>query len=157
MTGWQLILGVTLISVAISCEPSPESTPASAPDTAAVRAALDSGLSAYYAARKRNDPVASAAMYTDDAVLMVQGAADARGRPAIEDVLRGFAAESASQSHREALHVHGDRAYEAWRGSSVNTKTGQREFYKWIVFWRRDADGRWRVERDLTTTDVAPR
>lgn len=126
-------------------------------DTTAVRAALDSAVNRYYVARNANDPAAAAGLYGQDAVIMQQGGPDVHGRQGIEAYFRTLPPESGSQKQREVLYVHGDRAYEAWRGSSINTKTGKREYFKWILFWRRDADGRWSVERDLTATDAVPR
>jgi ketosteroid isomerase-like protein len=151
----QRLLSVMAWLGAIGCSARTPST-RTASDTAAVRAAIDSSVARYITARQIDDAAASAEVYTQDAVLMVQGAQDVRGRAALVRFFEDAPRDSASDFRREAIFVHGDRAYDAWHGSGIDTKTKKNLHFKWILFWRRDADGIWRIERDLTADDATP-
>lgn len=97
--------------------------------------------------------------YTKDAVLMTpQG--DLAGAAAIGEHFRVlFAAQTdsilATHTVTETLDVAGDMAYEAGtvtrtvRDRADTLAPSREQRVRYMTFWQRDADGRWRIRRSL--------
>jgi uncharacterized protein (TIGR02246 family) len=119
---------------------------------AAVSASLDRAL-------ESPDAAAVARHFTADGVLGESGMADVVGRPAITEFLAGANRKRRVTHHeltREELIVLGDRAIERARFAETKQFPGQAPVDEWgrvVTFWRREADGAWRIER-LVVSDL---
>jgi ketosteroid isomerase-like protein len=133
---------------------------APAPDVAAVRHAIDVGDSIFTAAALRGDSTAATSLYADDAVLMWANAPAARGHDAIA---RSFGAAastmkvSAMKLQTQDVTLAGDYAIEtgAYQMTS-QTKTAKpvQEVGKYIVVWKKQPDGSYKIFRDIANTDL---
>ena len=102
----------------------------------------------------RGDATALAAHFTDDAVVLPPGDSAVRGR---ESIRRFWARDLASitpTQHRttpSAVDVVGDVAYDHGTYEILWTRRGAagRTSGKYLVVWRRGADGRWRMRADM--------
>ena len=131
-------------------------------DTAAVRATLRRTSDSIGAAFRRGDAAAVAAAYTEDAVLLMPGAEPLRGRAQIQaaltGILDGMRVVEAAQEPVE-VRVWGDEAYEWGNSRYVFASPGQpqvRDAGKYLVIWRRQPDGAWRVHRDASSSNAPP-
>lgn len=137
------------------------STTPAAQDTSAVRARIDEGVAAWTAAVNRGDMAAVADLYTEDAMLMPPNGAALRGR----DAVRTFFVEALSSlSPRDVklssdeVEVCGDSAYEVGRYQMTVQPSGgaaMNDRGKYLVVWRRQSDGSWKIARDIFNSDLA--
>lgn len=116
-----------------------------------VHDALDRAWRDHIAAAQRHDVPGVVAIYTDDAVYVVEGSPPVRGRAALEEMeRRGLdAGEVLRAEHAtDALRVDGDLAWE------LGTITGdirpqdqdpQRVVFHYIAMWRLGTDRKWRI------------
>ncbi len=114
----------------------------------------------FEAAFARADIAAVTAFYTEDALIMPPDSAPVRGRPASEQRYRGMREQrgiTALAFHPQEVVASGDLAYE------VGTATVRREApdgqasetaIKYLVAWRRHADGAWRIAVDIFNQDA---
>ena len=97
---------------------------------------------------------------TEDAVLMVPGLLDAVGQDAFSELAHQRATRSSNfKVHRREFHVAGDTAYElAWYGETVRAEGDSLRMQgRYVILWKRGADGRWRIHRNLLNfSDVGP-
>jgi ketosteroid isomerase-like protein len=102
---------------------------------------------AFVAAR---DFTGLASCYTDDAQLLPPGSPVVTGSKAISQFWEGVAAslglKAATLTTRE-LEVHGDTANEVGDAVLI-TSTGEGRV-KYMVTWKRAADGIWKMHRDM--------
>lgn len=115
-----------------------------------VRKAIEDGGRKLGAALTAKDFDAAARLYTEDAALLPPNAPVIRGRAAIGVFWRDAAAAlglvSASLKTEEVT-VSGDMAVEV--GSAALTLATGVAHVKFMVAWRRDGDGVWRLHRDI--------
>jgi ketosteroid isomerase-like protein len=123
----------------------------SSSDVAAIRGAEKALADAFEAA----DPTAWVDFYTEDATFV------GPGMPAIEGRDGLLAARSVVISSMEIVADStigaGDFAATQGRGSWVSGPRGSdgpRVRRRFLMVWRRDADGRWRIARELLNEDV---
>jgi uncharacterized protein (TIGR02246 family) len=125
-------------------------------DVEAIRAA--SAASTEAAGRK--DLAAWFAILADDAVLMPANAPAIVGRAAVEAHLRGFPPFKDLRVEPLEIEGRGDLAYVRGRYSIVVVPPGgpeQRDEGKYIEIWRKQADGTWKLTRDISTSDLPAR
>ena len=113
--------------------------------------AIDEAWREHISAVKRKDLVGVGRLYADDVVFIVPGGTDVRGRQAIDEMeARGLAtAEIHDVTHTtEALHVHGDVAYEIGIVVGPVQPHGQPAkvvTFRYIARWKRE-QARWRIQ-----------
>ena len=104
-----------------------------------------------------------AALYTEDAA-QVQASGDwIRGRAAITKAMQAqfdtIVAKTREDITEEVIAA-GDYASEighyTYQGTSKDGKTPRSAAGRYMVLWRKDADGAWRIHRDIGS-EVAPR
>lgn len=124
----------------------------------AVRAAIDAANGRWQAAVRAGDAVGFAAEFADDAIFVVPMAAPARGRAAIEASTRAWLATVTVDSVilvRHDLTLTGDIAIEVGTVRTASTPRGGTTstvaVASYLTAWQRQADGRWRIVRDMTT------
>jgi uncharacterized protein (TIGR02246 family) len=98
--------------------------------------------------------------YTDDAVLLPPGGEMLTGRKAIAEHFAHYPKLEKLQSKRIEITGNADLAYAI--GSFSFEMTGPNatkplfERGKYIEIWRRQADGSWKITRDIWNSSVAP-
>ena len=143
------VLVVSLAAPAVRAQ-APGALPAQ--DVAAIRAA-----SAASAAAAGKDMAAWFAILADDVVLLPANAPAIAGRAAAEKYFRGFPPFKDLRVEPIEIEGRGDLAYVRGRYSIVVTPPGapeQRDSGKYLEIWRKQADGTWKMTRDISTSDL---
>ena len=129
-------------------------------DPATVRTAIDSVNKGVIDAFTKGDPTALAAHYESDAIVMAPNGPAWKGRSGIEESAKGMFGQAAIKDMKletDDLVVSGDLAVETGRYSmTVEPKGGKAapDKGKYLVVWRRQADGSWKIHRDIWNTDT---
>jgi ketosteroid isomerase-like protein len=102
----------------------------------------------------RGDAAVLAAQLTETVILMVPGLPDAVGREEVRDLLhQRFTALRPTdlKTHNRELDVAGDTAYELTVYSEKQVAQGEamRLDGRYLIVWKRGADGVWRAHRIL--------
>ena len=147
--------------------PAADSTPAkAAAPTAAekdsVRQEIEAANTRFVDAMNRGDTVGMYDGYASDAVLMMTGSPALRGRVAITQTLNQMMTQATLKDpklHIEDVILGGDLAVET--GSyewTVVPKQGKPapDKGKYVAVWQRQADGSWKIIRDISNSDGAP-
>ncbi len=153
----RLLPSLLLVLTVVGCAKPAEAPPTPPPiDAAAIKDTIQAREREWSAAFLAGDPVAVANLYTEDGA-QVQPAGDwFRGREAITagmkkqlDTLNVTAREDIT----EEVIVAGDYVVEFGRFTyAATTKKGNKPATgagRYVVLWRKDADGQWRLHRDL--------
>lgn len=118
------------------------------------RAAIESANAKFSEAFARGDAKALAAMYTSDAIAFPPDSEMIRGNEAIGEfwkVTRDSGVQSAALTTVD-VERSGDLAYEVGRVSltiQVAGKAPTTATAKYVVVWKRQADGSWKLHRDI--------
>lgn len=132
-------------------------------DSAGAHAAIDAVNANLVAAMTKGDGAGMASHYTDDAVFMNPGAPSIVGRAAIGEMLAGMMGSATLTNvsiRTERLLVSGDLAIENGRYAWTVTPKGapaMPDSGKYLTVWQKQADGSWKVIRDINNTDIAPK
>jgi uncharacterized protein (TIGR02246 family) len=151
-----LVGAVALVACA---QPAPSPTPP--PDTrAADEAALRARISEWAAAAQAKDAAKFVSFYTEDAVVMMAGAPDISGLPAIREGIGHMMQDPAFALSFEPANVvvarSGDLAYETGPYSMTVTgpdKKPATETGHYVAIWRKQADGTWKAAVDAPISD----
>lgn len=161
-----LSLGVVLVA---SCSPAPKSSAdtsavAAAPAAAAPNAAADESAirdlnASWFRIYNRHDAAVLAALYADDAVLMMPGYPEARGRAAIQAAYQRDmdsmtkAGYMNNQGTNSEIGVSGDVAWES-NSFNITDKAGKKiDAGKYVTVFARK-DGKWAIIRDIWNSDA---
>lgn len=140
------------------------STGAVAQDKAATdaRAAIDKVTAQFAAAMNSGNFGELGALYAHDAILLPDRAPVAKGREAIQNFWNGMSAYKVSDVKLTAdvVEVHGDVAVETGAYSMMVTPPGATaavsDVGKYMVIWKREGDGSWKIYRDMWSTNAPP-
>lgn len=151
-----LVHAALLVLLAACQAPAPEAAPV---DVAALKDAIQAREKEWSAAFLAADPAAIAALYTEDAA-SIPGSGDwNRGRAGIAANMQPQF-DSTTYSAREditeeVIPVGPDYVFEVGNYSSTGTAKAdgkeKKESGRYVVLWRKDADGIWRIHRDMGT------
>jgi uncharacterized protein (TIGR02246 family) len=129
---------------------------AAAPDSVErAKAEIAAARDAFWAAHAKGDAKALAGLLTEDARLLAPGMEDVSGRQAIEaaaaQMFQSLTVEDFTIESSE-LAVHGDSAVElSTYSETLRPKDGPAASVKgrYLIVWRRDRTGRWKVHRNM--------
>ena len=132
-----------------------------APDAAAVRQAIDSADARFGAAALKGDTAALAGFYTDDALFMSSNAPAARGHDAIAKNFAGMTSAmklSTFKLQAQDVVVAGDYAVETGTYdltfSTPKAAKPTHDVGKYLVLWKKQTDGSYRILRDISNSDL---
>jgi uncharacterized protein (TIGR02246 family) len=121
---------------------------------------IKAGNAAFAAAFNNGDATAVAARYTEDGALLPPDGKRVDGRAAIEAFWKGAIDGGLKNLTLKTVEVdeRGDLAYEVGdlsldapgEGGAMTTVRG-----KYVVVWKKDGDGMWRLHRDIWNTGAA--
>jgi len=159
---WSPILTVAACLVVWGCAALQPSRGASPQGAAALRAQIEQQVARFVETFNRGDVAALAAMYDTGAVVLAPNAPPMRGRQNIEALWagarqQGFKTLNLTVNSVEAI---GDHLIELGSYTLVIQPPGQSEMTdrgKYIVLWRRQSDGSWKLYRDAFNTSMPPR
>ncbi|MDX1661306.1 MAG: DUF4440 domain-containing protein [Gemmatimonadota bacterium] len=129
-------------------------------DSASAMAAIVDASQAFSRAMERRDPSTMAAQYTDDAVLLPPNGVPVTGIEAIEAFWTPGDPEFRTVRHElttDRLEVDCDMATDLGRWRQVAKRGEGPETEAWgryLVVWRRTADGEWKMQFDAWTRPV---
>ena len=144
------------------CAPQHAPAPASPQQTAAVRTQIEQAVARFVDAFNRGDAAAVAAMYDTAGVVLAPNAPPMRGRQNIEALWAGARQQGFKTLNLNVNSVEliGDHAIELGSYTLVVQPPGQNEMTdrgKYVVLWKRQADGTWKLYRDAFNTSLPPR
>lgn len=155
---------LTLLLVAASCagnagtagDTTKAPPSASSANDAAVHAAIDSADQKFSAAFKAGDATAAASFYEDNATSMPPNMEPETGRAAIEkgyaDMFKQVGKVDDFSAKLKDLDVYPDHVVEIGSYEFSFTPTGAKEPMKdhgsYVNYWRKQADGSWKIHRD---------
>jgi uncharacterized protein (TIGR02246 family) len=154
-----VLVGATAL-VACTGAPAPP-PPAPTPDTrAADEAAIRALIGEWSGAAQAKDAAKFVSFYAEDAVVMLAGAPDLIGLPAVREGITHMMQDPAFALSFEADKVvvarSGDLAYETGTYSMAMTGPGKKaatEKGHYVVVWQKQADGSWKVAVDTPVSD----
>ena len=125
------------------------------------RESIEAALTVFTAAFNSGDGAGVAALYTDDAALLPPGGQRVDGRAAIQTFWQGGIDGGLTNLTLRAVEVegNGNAAYEVGAFSfQVPGEDGQPVTVegKYIVIWKKGADGAWRLHRDIWNITPPP-
>jgi uncharacterized protein (TIGR02246 family) len=132
-------------------------------DAAAVRQAIDQGNAKVAEALVKGDSAAIMSMYDNDAVAMMTGQPAWRGQAEITKQGSAFLQAvklSDVKFNTTSVDLGGDYAIETGTYEMTATPTGGKptpDKGKYVVVWKKQADGSWKVYRDISNSDIPPK
>jgi uncharacterized protein (TIGR02246 family) len=130
-------------------------------DSATVQQAIEANLARFADAIERGDAEALAAFYAEDAVQLNPNMPPWEGAAAIKQGFTGFFSAMSVTDAKFTTHdiiVSGDHAIErgvyALRMRPKNGGNETADNGKYLTVWERQADGSWKIVRDITNPDA---
>ena len=163
-------LCAAVVLFAAACAPKGETAvkdsaaTAAAPvvDAAAVRQAIEQANAKFADAVKQGDTVGMVAGYADDAVMMMPGSPAWRGRSEIaKQIVAAFKPMKGADVKltTSQVDIGGDFAIETGTYETTVSSPGGKpmtEKGKYVVVWKKQADGSWKIYRDVGNSDAPP-
>ncbi len=161
MTGYARVWILVGALVLTGCMEPPAPQMVEPPDTRAADAeAIHSLVAGWSAAAQARDVEKFLSVYEKDAVLMIEDMPDYRGLDAIREGITGMMSDPLFDLSFSADNVvvarSGDMAYETGTYSmTMSGEDGQPAVEKgsYLVVWRKQADGSWKVVADVPVSD----
>jgi uncharacterized protein (TIGR02246 family) len=139
--------------------PGSLATPTTA-DPAAVRRSIDSANARLADALTREDAAAHAANYSSDAIVMMSNMPAWKGQTDIQtkagELFQTFDIKDPKFT-TESVEISGDLAVETGAYSMTLTPKGGKAMAdsgKYITVWKRQADGSWKIFRDISNSNL---
>jgi uncharacterized protein (TIGR02246 family) len=155
----RISLPAALLTAAAIAACAPAAPPP--PDTAAVKAAIEAVNAKFVAATERGDSAAVVALYDANAMALPPGEPAWDGSAAIGKgfggMLGAFTIKGFELNAKEVV-AGGDYAAETgtYKMTLVPKKGAAMEDHgKYVVVWKKQGDGTWKLYRDIWNTDIA--
>ena len=152
---------ITLVAATACTTKDARRTDTAAPDAAAVRQSIDSADARFGAAALKGDTAALAGFYTDDALFMSSNAPAARGHDAIAKNFAGMTSAmklSTFKLQAQDVVVAGDYAVETGTYdltfSTPKAAKPTHDVGKYLVLWKKQTDGSYKILRDISNSDL---
>jgi len=129
-------------------------------DVAAVDQAIDAANAKFVEAIKAGDAASAAANYDAEAIVMLPNVPAMTGAAAISEGLKQFLAEASVKEMAFAdnqVIPAGDLAIETGSGQwTLQPPKGAAttDKFKYVTVWKRQADGSWKILRDINNSDL---
>ena len=130
-------------------------------DVAAVRQAIDQANQKFADALTKGDSAGIVGNYSDDAMVMMPGAPAWRGRSEIAatgvQMLKSMTFSDVKFA-TESVDIGGDYAIETGTFQMTSTEKGKKPVTdkgKYVTVWKKQADGSWKIYRDINNSDGA--
>ncbi len=158
---WPAVVPMTCVALS-GCAPRQTAGPASPRATSEVRQQIEQAVARFVEAFNRGDAAAVAALYDTAGVVLAPNAPPMRGRQNIEALWAGARQQGFRTLNLQVNSVEliGDHAIELGSYTLVVQPPGQGETTdrgKYIVIWKRQADGTWKLYRDAFNTSMPAR
>jgi uncharacterized protein (TIGR02246 family) len=149
---------------ACSTPPAPDAAEkASAPadNVADVKKAIEDANAKFLDALAKGDAASAAGNYADDAILMMPNEAAMSGHQAIVDGFTKFVKDATISNGKPLtsdVQVSGDLAVETGTFEWTITPKGGKPMTdkgKYLTVWKKQADGNWKIIRDMNNSDLA--
>ena len=133
------------------------------PDEAAIRTSIEAADAKFTAAINKGDTATAFGVYSDDAILMMPGEKPWRGRAELSKGFGGLMSAmtvSEMSMKTETLLVSGDMAVESGTyAMTLTPKAGKnpkatKDEGKYLTTWKKQADGSWKIVRDINNTNL---
>ena len=107
---------------------------------------------------RKGDADSISLMYTEDAELFIPGAPVFEGREAIHEVWRKIVGSGGNTLRSVVREVkeNGNLAYDTGQFTASSPDGSVLNAGKWIVIWRQESTGEWKIHRDFMHWDIAP-
>jgi len=131
-------------------------------DAAAVRQAIEQANASFAQAVKQSDTIAMVANYADDAVMMMEGTPAWHGRSEIaKHIIAAFKPMKGADVKltTSQVDIGGDYAIETGTYETTVSPPGGKpmtEKGKYVTVWKKQADGSWKIYRDVGNSDAPP-
>ncbi len=124
-------------------------------DMAQVRKAIEEMDAKFSGAFNAGDAATLAAMYTEDAIVMPPNHERVQGTSAIQEVFSGFMSMGVTNLTLTADDVMaaGDLVLETGN-YSISLPGGVQDSGKFLVVWKKAADGSWKLYRDIWNSSL---
>ena len=124
------------------------------------RAAIEAANAKFSEAYARGDAKALSAMYTSDAIVFPPDSEMIRGNEAIGEFWKATRDSGVQSAALTTVDVErsGDVAYEVGKVSLTIQPAGKEPttaVAKYVVVWKRQTDGAWKLHRDIWNSDPA--
>ena len=152
----QRLVPLLALVLVVGCVTQSEGPATATIDPAAIRDTIQAREKEWSAAFVAGDAAGVANLYTEDGAQVEPAGEWRRGRATITTALKtqlDTLNVTAREDVSEEVIVAGDYVVEFGRYSyTATTKTGNKPVSgagRYMVLWRKDADGRWRIHRDI--------
>ena len=146
-------VGLLLMAFGVACAPAPETEEG----PATVRAAIEETNARFTEAFNQGDTAATAALYTEDAIVLPPGQGMVRGRPAIQESMAADIETNALSGlvlTTSDVRVGGNLAVEV--GTYSIQAGAMQDEGKYVVVWKKQEDGSWKLHRDIWNSNLMP-
>jgi uncharacterized protein (TIGR02246 family) len=156
------LMAVTSLIICACATPQQSTGSVTPSGTQAVRAQIEQAAVRFADAFNRGDVAALGAMYDTGAVVLAPNAPPMRGRQNIETFWTGAKQQGFQTLNLTvgSVEVIGNHAIELGSYTLVVQPPGQGEVTdrgKYMVVWRRQSDGSWKLYRDMFNTSMPAR
>ena len=156
MVRFSLLLVIVALMAGVACHAKAPAALSDA-DRAAIKKVAEQGQAMFTAATKDNQAYVNF-FYTEDAVILPPNAPAVQGRKALVSYLEAFPAFSDYKQETQEIVGFGDLAYDRETYSVTMLPPGGpaiKDAGKIIWIWKKQADGGWKLWREIWNSDLA--